>query len=215
MQPFRESSASGSAEWLEFLAGAAIRPVCAARRRKRTFGFLEALGIAPDGPENVVPSQSDIDERLAKGRADLDRRLEVLHKNLTAQVGPEIRMRPFWLIPESCWQEETGAFILRFLNFNPYDNWNIAFLPADQLTSLIMNAPLHPNAEIPVFAATGKKFITECSSRVAQAAMRARQTGEFQLVTAAKTEAQNMILALAKTFAAKLLEAHKATTKSS
>ena len=181
---------------------------------KEHFGFLEALGIAPDGPENVIPSQSDIDERLAKGRADLDRRLEVLHKNLAAQVGPEIKMRPFWLIPESCWQDETGAFLLRFLNFNPYDNWNIAFLPADQLTSLIMDTPLHPGAEIPVFAAAGKKFIAECSGRVAQATMKAGQTEEFQRVAAARTDAQKMIMALAKTFAAKLLEAHKATKSS-
>jgi hypothetical protein len=178
---------------------------------KEHFGFLEALGIAPDGPENVIPSQNDIDERLAKGRADLDRRIEMLHKNLAAQIGPEIRMRPFWLIPESCWQGETGVFLLKFLDFNPYDNWNIAFLPADQLTSLIMDAPLHPDAEIPVFAAAGKKLIAECASRVAQATMKAGQTGEFQRVTAAKTDAQKMIVALAMTFAAKLLEAHKAT----
>jgi hypothetical protein len=178
---------------------------------KEHFGFLEALGIAPDGPENVIPSQNDIDERLAKGRADLDRRLEVLHKNLAAQIGPEIRMRPFWLIPESCWQGETGTFLLKFLDFNPYDNWNIAFLPADQLTSLIMDTPLHPNAEIPVFAAGAKKFIAECASRVAEATMKAGQTGEFQRVTAAKTDAQKMITALAMTFAAKLLEAHKMT----
>jgi hypothetical protein len=58
---------------------------------KEHFGLLEALGIAPDGPENVIPSQNDIDERLAKGRADLDRRIEVLHKNLAAQVGPAKR----------------------------------------------------------------------------------------------------------------------------
>jgi hypothetical protein len=178
---------------------------------KEHFGFLEALGIAPDGPENVIPSQNDIDERLAKGRADLDRRVEVLHKNLAAQIGPEIRTRAFWLIPESCWQGETGVFLLKFLDFNPCDNWNIAFLPADQLTSLIMDAPLHPDTEIPVFAAAGKKLIAECASRVAQATMKAGQTGEFQLVTAAKTDAQKMIVALAMTFAAKLLEAHKAT----
>jgi hypothetical protein len=41
--------------------------------------------------------------------------------------------------------------------------------------------------------------------------MKAGQTGEFQRVTAAKTDAQKMIVALAMTFAAKLLEAHKAT----
>ena len=178
---------------------------------KEHFGFLEAVGIAPDGPENVIPSHSDIDERLARGRADLDRRVEVLHKNLRAQIGSEITMRPFWLIPESCWHGETGAFLLTFLDFNPYDNWNIAFLPADQLTSLITDTPLHPDAEIPAFAAAGKKFIAECDSRVAQATMKARQTGKLQLVTAARTDAKNMIIALALTFAAKLLEAHKAT----
>jgi hypothetical protein len=180
---------------------------------KEHFGFLEALGIAPDGPENVIPSKNDIDERLAKGRADLDRRIEVLHKNLAAQVGPEIKMRPFWLIPESCWQGRTGAFLLQFLDFNPYDNWNIAFLPADQLTSLIMNAPLHPDTEIPAFAAAGKELIAECDSRMAQATVKAGQTGEFQLVTAARTDAQSRIVALAMTFAAKLLEAHDAATR--
>jgi hypothetical protein len=138
----------------------------------------------------------------------------VLHKNLAAQVGPEIKMRPFWLIPESCWQGETGDFLLKFLDFNPYDNWNVAFLPADQLTSLIIGAPLHPNAEIPAFAGAGKELVAECASRVAQATMKAGQTGEFQLLTAAKTDAQNMIMALAMTFAAKLIEAHKATESS-
>lgn len=180
---------------------------------KEHFGLLKAVGIAPDGPENVIPSQDDIDERLARGRADLDRRIEVLHKNLAAEVGPEIRMRPFWLIPESCWQGRTGAFLLRFLDFNPYDNWNIAFLPADQLSSLIMNAPLHPDAEIPAFAAAGKEMIAECDSRVAQATLKAGQTGELQLVTEARTDAQSRIVALALTFAAKLLEAHDATTR--
>jgi hypothetical protein len=178
---------------------------------KKHFGFLKALGIAPDGPENVIPSQDDIDERLAKGRANLDRRIEVLHKNLASPIGPEIRMRPFWLIPESCWQGEIGDFLLKFLDFNPYDNWNVAFLPADQLTSLIIGAPLHPDAEIPAFAAASEELIAECANRVAQATMKAGQTGEFQLVTAAKTDAQNMIMALAMTFAAKLIEAHKAT----
>jgi hypothetical protein len=177
---------------------------------KEHFGFLEAPGIAPDGPENVIPSGSDIDERLARGRADLDRRTETVHKNLAAQIGPEIRLRPFWLIPESCWQGRTGAFLLNFLDFNPYDNWNIAFLPADQLTSLIMDTPLHPYAEIPAFAAAARQFIAECDTRLAQATMKAQQTGDFELVTAARTEAKQMIVALALTFAAKLLEAHKA-----
>jgi hypothetical protein len=101
--------------------------------------------------------------------------------------------------------------LLKFLDFNPYDNWNIAFLPADQVTSLIIDAPLHPDAEIPAFAAAGKKLIAECASRLAQATMKAGQTGEFQRVTAAKTDAQNMIIALAMTFAGNLLEAHKST----
>jgi hypothetical protein len=173
--------------------------------------LLKAVGIDPDGPENVIPSQQDIDERLAKGRADLDRRVEVLHQNLAAQIGPEIRMLPFWLIPESCWKGETGAFLLKFLDFSPYENWNIAFLPADQLTSAIIGAPLHPGAEIPVFADAAKKLIAECDRRVARAATIARQTGEFNVVTTAKIDAKNMIMALAMTFAEKLIEAHKAT----
>jgi hypothetical protein len=44
--------------------------------------------------------------------------------------------------------------------------------------------------------------------------MKAGQTGKFQRVPAAKTDAQNMIMALAMTFAAKLIEAHKATESS-
>jgi hypothetical protein len=74
-----------------------------------------------------------------------------------------------------------------------------------------MDTPLHPGAEIPAFADASKKFIAGCNSRLAQATMKAGQTGEFQLVTAAKTDAKNMIMALAMTFAAKLIEAHKAT----
>jgi len=120
-------------------------------------------------------------------------------------------VRPFWLISESCWQGETGAFLLKFLDLNPYDDWNIAFLPADQLTSAIMDTPLHPGAEIPVIADAAKKLISECDARLAQATMKAGQTGEFQIVTAAKTEAKKMIIAVAMTFAEKLLEAHKAT----
>ena len=77
-----------------------------------------------------------------------------------------------------------------------------------------MNAPLHPGAEIPAFAVAGKKFIADCASRVTQATIKAGRTGEFQLVTAARTDGQKMIMALAKTFAAKLLEAHKAATTS-
>jgi hypothetical protein len=101
--------------------------------------------------------------------------------------------------------------LLKFLDFNPYDNWNIAFLPADALTSAIMDTPMHPGAEIPAFADAGKKFIADCDGRLAQATKKAGETGEFQLVAAARIDATRAIQALAMTFAATLMKAHKAT----
>jgi hypothetical protein len=178
---------------------------------KKHFRLLKALGIAPDGPENVIPSQNDIDERLAKGRADLDRRIEVLHKNLASPIGPEIRMASVLADPGELLGGRDRRLLAQVPGFQSLRQLEHRVSTSGPSDIADHRCAVAPGRRNPAFAAAGKKLIAECAGRLAQATMKAGQTGEFQRVPAAKTDAQNMIMALAMTFAGKLLEAHKAT----
>ena len=161
---------------------------------------LRAAGLQPDAESNFE-TRDPTDARLARDKA--------AHAAKWAQVSREIAARtdggavePFFLIPEPCWDGETGTFLLARLQLSPYEDWNVAFLPTDERSAAILGLPRHPLGEAMVFARDAEEFLR---ARMAQMdAIRAEcdRTRDFARFKQKQDDLKEMVRA----FAAWLLE---------
>ena len=181
----------------------------AADFRERALDLAHKVGLPTEGPDSLFPTDDDLRQFVARARASLDLRCEKVNAALKPRVGPDCKMIPYFLIPESCWTGDTGPFLLSFLRLTPYGEWNTAFLPANQWTSLILGTPVHPMAETPEFTAAIRKLILDCKAETDQAAERVRQTGDPQQIVPARNRALALILTAAKKTAKGLAELGK------
>lgn len=140
-------------------------------RRRQGFGRREAAASAPGGaafaqlaPARAaavaVPAPPPVDEpperealralaqRLDLSRSALDRRLVRVENKALEATGRRHRLRPLLIIPEPTWRGRHGRFLLHALQLNPYDEWNVAILPADHAGAAALDLPRHPGADI-------------------------------------------------------------------
>jgi hypothetical protein len=96
--------------------------------------LLRQIGMSPDDESNFVTTGASIDERVARDRAKFETKLAELNRDV-AQRSAGGSVLPFFLIPEPCWNGEMGTFFMARLQFFPYDEWNVLFLPADEQSS--------------------------------------------------------------------------------
>jgi len=177
--------------------------------REKAIALADKIGLKTGGPDGLFPSKGDYKERVAKAHADLKRRTREVHDILAPMVGPDCQMIPFFLIPESCWAGETGRYLVEFLGLAPYGPWNTAFLPGNAWTAAIVGTALHPGTEAADFTATIRKLILDSKKETGIAAEKARETGNFELMTAARNRSIALVLTAAKKVASHLAEIGK------
>jgi hypothetical protein len=114
----------------------------------QTGELLRAIGMKPDDESNFVPTKESIDARIARDKAAHEARWAALNRDVAARTSGG-SVRPFFLIPEPCWNGELGDFLIVTLKLSPYQDWNVAFLPADECTGSMMNLPVHPDRDDP------------------------------------------------------------------
>ena len=114
----------------------------------QTGELLRAIGMKPDDESNFVPTKESIDARIARDKAAHEARWAELNRDVAARTSGG-SVRPFFLIPEPCWNGELGDFLVVTLKLSPYQDWNVAFLPADECTGSMMNLPVHPDRDDP------------------------------------------------------------------
>ena len=78
-------------------------------------------------------------------------------------------------------------------------------------TAAAMNAPMHPNGNIPAFVTAAEKFMRDAEAELMAAHAEASRTHDFNAFGAAKKHAQTAVCTLAAVFAEKYVEAWKAT----
>jgi hypothetical protein len=140
--------------------------------------FLRQMGMNPDDEANFVQTGASIDARVARDRAKFETRLAELNRDV-AQRSAGGSVLPFFLIPEPCWNGEMGAFFMARLQFFPYDEWNVLFLPADERTAKFLNAPVCPRGEIPGAVDLVQSFVRDAETRLAAAHAEADRTHDF------------------------------------
>jgi hypothetical protein len=140
--------------------------------------LLRAVGMSPDDEANQAPSWEEVDARVARDKAAHEAKWKQVNADVAAKTkGGSVR--PFFLIPESCWNGELGHFLLMRLKLSPYADWNVAFLPADERTAAAMDLPIHPNRDIPEILAAAETFVRHALARMNAAMAEADRTHEF------------------------------------
>lgn len=167
---------------------------------------LRELGFGPDDESNLVPNEASIAARLEAGR----RRHE--ERNILAQRGVEVRLsaaklRPFFLIPDPCWNGATGVFLMTSLDLYPYDDWNVMYLAADERTALVLDIAMHPNGNVTAFLEASAKFMARAQEQISKAHEAASITHDFAAYHATRDDVQMRVKALAMQFSRTLIDA--------
>lgn len=156
----------------------------------------------------VGPSETNLspDGRLDQTRAAMEARHAQLQGSTQALL-PGAKMRPFFLIPETCWEGPTGSFLMKTLDLYAHDNWNVMFLAADERTAAALDIALHPHGEIPAFIQATQRLMDECQLNMNGAHNEAARTGNFNGYNEARDDAREQVKLLAGLFAKQIVEA--------
>lgn len=170
-----------------------------------TGDLLREMGMSPNDESNLVPNVSSVNEKLDAGHAALKAR--VAAKN--AELAGRGVVRPFSLIPDPCWTGEMGHFLLLRLDLFPFEDWNIALLPADEATALMMDMPYHPNCDVPAFVEVARRFMADADRALRAAHTEATRTHDFARYVATRDDVRDRVKRLAHFFLSQLDEAWK------
>lgn len=177
----------------------------------RTGGLLKQIGLTPDDAQNRPVTHDDVQRMIDAGRQAIIEKSRRIHEDFAARDMARLRVRPFWLIPDKCWNGDCGHFLIYMLRLNPYEDWNVIWLPEDEISALVLDAPQHPRQDIPPFVTVGEQFIGEQKRRLMAAHAETMRTHEFGKFGDVHDQTIEEIKKLARYFHAQLIEAHNAT----
>lgn len=169
---------------------------------------LRALGLEPDDETNLIPDRQSLEERLQHGRLALEARTLKVNADVALRVRGGV-VRPFFLIPEDCWNGPRGDFLMQRLDLYPFEDWNVAFLPADMRTAVALDAPPHPDGPIAAFEKSAADFLAKEQNKLREAHALATATRDFTAFAETREQIRSRIKSLAAFFAAQLTEAWK------
>ncbi len=173
-----------------------------------TGALLREIGLGANDEANLVPNADSVQARLDHGRAALDVKLERLNADVKAKTNGGV-LRPFFLIPDACWNGDMGHLLMLRLDLLPFEDWNVAFLPADERTALCLDAPVHPNGNIPAFEQAATIFMAQADAHLRIEHARAGQTQDFARFGDVREDLRNRVRQMATFFQTQLDEAWK------
>jgi len=172
----------------------------------KTGDFLRELGFNPNDESNLVPNAASLNARIEQGRLAMDARHAERQRQVQTLL-PGAQLRPFFLIPDPCWNGPTGTFLMTSLDLFPHDDWNVMFLAADERTAAVLDIALHPNGNIPALVQAAEKFMDEAQVHMNGARNEAAATGNFAGFHDAREDARDRVKTLAGVFARQIVEA--------
>jgi hypothetical protein len=175
--------------------------------------MLKMLGKKPDDPENLTLTPEHVERMIASGKARILQKTRAINDEIAAKGARNARVKPFWLIQENCWVGDLGHFLIFVLRLNPYDDWNVVYLPENETGSAILDLPVHPGGAIPVFADYGEKNLRTLQARLMEALAEAEASFAFGDYADAQQQTIDNVKQLAEYFSALLVEAHDTTKR--
>ena len=157
--------------------------------------MLRQSGMRPDDDSSLAPPADPVEP----DRAQHEARLEEANRDAARKVeGGSVR--PFYLIPEACWQGELGLFLTTRLGLSRFESWNVALLPADMRTAVALDAAPHPNGSVPAFDMAAERLVRESEAAFKAAFAEAEKTHDFEAFNETKEAIKDKLKALAISF---------------
>ncbi len=165
-----------------------------------TGDMLNKVGFNVDGPENLMPTQDDYQQKLN----DLQAKEKAFIDKINAQLGQNMQVSPWAMIPFSCWMEGPHAsFLYERVDLFPFGPWNLLLLPDTDMSAVILGMDKNPKSVSQQQIEICNKFIGQAkeSVRVAKAeaerGMARMDMDALDGFSAARTKARNAIMTLA------------------
>lgn len=168
--------------------------------------FLRQLGLDPNDENNLLANGASISARLEEGKRRHEERNALAQRRVEARLAGA-KVRPFFLIPDPCWQGPSGLFLMTTLELYPYDEWNVMYLAGDERTATALDVAAHPNGNIPAFVEASEKFMAEAQAHMQRAHDDASQTQEFGAYHEASHDCRDRVKTLAAVFAKQIVDA--------
>jgi hypothetical protein len=86
-----------------------------------------------------------VGQRFEESRARLAARHEEKSQRAKERFA-QVEVRPFCLVAETFWTGQWAELLSSRLDLFPHDDWNIAFLAADQASAALLDLPVVPGA---------------------------------------------------------------------
>ena len=102
--------------------------------------FLRNIGMTPDDPSNLAPTPHLMQARADAAKADQDRFLTRVNAGLPEGVS----VVPWAMIPWTCWQGPSAAFLMIVCEYFPAQQWNTFLLAENERSAFVLQLPLHP-----------------------------------------------------------------------
>lgn len=169
--------------------------------------MLKLLGKKPDDPDNLTLTPDQVAQMIADGKAHIAARTREINDELAAR-GAGARVRPLWLIQDNCWRGDLGHFLIYLLRLNPYDDWNVVYLPETEAGARVLDLPVHPGRPIPALAAHGEKHILQLKNHLLDALATAERNFDYGRYADVEKEIIDSVKELAAYFSKLLVEAH-------
>lgn len=158
------------------------------------------------GQSPLVPDAAAVSARVEQGKAAFDARHAQVQRNAQARFA-DAQIRPFFLIPDPCWNGPTGTFLMTSLELYPYDDWNVMFLAGDARTADTLDLALHPNGNVPAFVHAADKVMDDARMSVDAAHADAELSRTYGAYHDAREDARGRVKLLAGQFAKQLVDA--------
>lgn len=102
--------------------------------------------VAPPQAASYMPLDA---YRVGEGFEESRARLAARHEEKSQRAKErfaQAEIQPFCLVPETFWTGQWAELLASRLGLFPHDDWNIAFLAADETTSAVLDLPTLPSA---------------------------------------------------------------------
>lgn len=168
--------------------------------------LLLKLGMSPYDESNLVANERSMNARLEESKLRHEERNLLAQRNIETRLAGA-KVRPFFLIPDPCWQEQTGVFLMAALDLYPYDDWNVMYLADDERTALVLDIAAHPNGNVPQLVDAARKFMAKAQTDLRTAHDEAGATGDYAAFGARLDDIREAVKGLALAFSRNIVEA--------
>ncbi len=119
--------------------------------------FLREIGVSPDDPSNLMPTQDLIQARFDKLREEQD----AFVARVNEQMPDGVKVVPWAMIPWRVWSQQHADFLLVACELYPVTPWNMLLLPDDQRSEMILGLPRHLRGSPPGLEDAANRVIGE------------------------------------------------------